>query len=226
MDKDSILLALLKNPHVVENNRSTFQWIVDTAGVGNRNTCRKILNELRNQKLIVEEPMKNYKNGQKKWFILTKKGKTKAQQFLLDKINQCLSSLEVITGSLNPAEVRADIDSKYDILWEFMVNNQNSFKRKQFTEKVEEFTRKQAEMAKPLHQSLYRLHKILTHLRRGEVDYSQYVTVVKGDGNDPLTIPLRFLEGIDFVSLFFLAYSTNLQDLKIRWNAKPSNSKV
>ena len=216
-ESDGILLALLKNPNIVEEKQSTFQWVVDSAGIGNRNRCRKLLNKLTEQRLVKEEPEKSYRNGQKKWFSLTEKGKNKGRQLIIDNVNQCFNSLEIVTKSLNPAKVRKEFDSKIDSLWELMVKNKKPFKGKPFNEKVAEFTCRQAEPAKPLFESLRRLHKILSNFRMGDVNYNQYVTIVMND-SDALTIPIRLLKGIDFAGLFFLGLSKN-HECEMEWKA-------
>jgi hypothetical protein len=219
-DNYNVLLSLLKNPGIVEKRQSTFQWVVNTSSIPNRNRCRATLNELKKQKLMREEPeIKNWKIGQKKWFSLTEKGRNKGLKLVVDEINQGLSILESLTSTLDPVKIRKDIDLEIDSLWELMLNDERPFEEKSFSEKVEYFNRRQSETARPLFESLRRLHKILTNFRTGEVDYSQYITVVRGNGSDPLTIPLRLLKGIDFVGLFFLSQSRN-QELEAKWNAK------
>jgi predicted transcriptional regulator len=220
MEEDNILLALLKNPDVVTGEKSTFQWIVDTA-VPNRNRCRAILTDLKKRKIVKEEP-EGWKKGQRKWFSLTEKGKNNGLQLVANNINQLLSILEAVATTVVPEEFRKDYDLKFEELWDRMVSNEKPFKGKTFLEKVEEFERRQAEPAEPMFESLRRLHKILTTFRSGEVDCSQYITVVMGNGSDPLTIPNRLLRGINFANLFFMGQSKN-QKLEMEWNIKSTN---
>jgi predicted transcriptional regulator len=221
MEENNILLSLLRNPSAIANKKTTFQWVVDNANIPNRNRCGAILSALIKKGLIREDP-KIWKQGQKKFFSLTEEGKRKGMQLAVDSINQGMDILESISSMVNPVQFRTDFDLKEELLWNQMANNEESFIGKSFPEKVNNFLVKQTMMTKPVFESFRKLHKVLTYFRQGEVDFSKYVTIVRGDGSDPITIPLRLLEEIKFGRLFFLSYSKNLQDLKVQWSPKPN----
>jgi predicted transcriptional regulator len=216
MEQNNVILILLRHPKEVENKGTTFQWIMENAGILNRNRCRKVLTNMQSTGLIQEDPQ-NWKKGQKKWFSLTEKGKNKGAQLAVENINQGLSILEQLSIELNPEKVSEYIGSKITSAWDLMVKDEQPFKGKSFKEKGEDFMLKQAEPAKPIFEALRRLHKILTYFRTREVDCNQYVTIVRSNGSDPLTISLKLLEGINFVELFFLSHSKNNKELEIKW---------
>lgn len=227
MEINDILLALLKNPLVVVANQSTFQWIVDTANIPNRNRCRTRLTELKKKKLIKEEPENNiWRKGRKKWFSLTEKGKNKALEIIADQINESLNALEIIIKDVDPIEFEKEYNAKKQEYWSNMVNNRNKFKGKQFHEKVDVFIHEQAKPIEPIFKTLEKLHEVLTYFRMGVNDYNKYTTIICGEKNEALTIPTRLLKGINFKELFFLNFIGNRQELEIEWQQIKQNNHI
>jgi DNA-binding MarR family transcriptional regulator len=71
----------------------------------------------------------------------------------------------------------------------------------------------QQELMDPILDSMFRLHLMLTRLREPDSDCDNFVTVIKD--TKPLTIPVKFLEGIDFD---LLSYLTSKKDTKsVQW---------
>lgn len=207
---------------LLENGKMNFQEIVNEC-IPNRNRCHETLLRLTNERLIRYEP-RDWRRGQPKKFSLTKKGKQKAAKLAISSVNRGLTIVEHLIAELDAAKIKEEIDSKISSHWRLMVNDEYPFKGKSFSEKVQNFIDKQALPTRPIFETFKRLHKILTHFRRGEVDFSKYITIVKGDGSDALTIPLNLLKGLDFAKLFFLSHVNNLQEMEIEWKPKTNDS--
>ena len=205
---------------LLEREKMSFQEISEGQ---NRNKCNKILDELIGKGFAETEPQQ-WKKGQKKWFSLTKKGQQEGIKLTSANITEGLRYLDIFSSKLSPTDVKEMEDFEINADWNEMVEGRRIFKNKTFQEKVQIFTRKQAQPRKLIYDTIRRLHKIMVRLQRAQDDYSKYIAIIKGDGSDPLTIPLRLLEGIDFNGLFWISAISNLQDAKIKWKFEADDS--
>jgi predicted ArsR family transcriptional regulator len=74
----------------------------------------------------------------------------------------------------------------------------------------------QQELMGPILDSMFRLHLLLTRLHEPDSDCDNFITVIKDAKS--LTIPVKFLEGIDFDLLLYLSSKKDIQS--VQWTYK------
>ncbi len=186
----------------------------------NRNKCGKRLNILLKKGLITKN-IKKVKTPQATTithhFNLTTKGRefTIRQQLITSEqlINTGLDELENVLSCLEPEKVKEIFDRHENINRQKMINdNKNVFEKRQA-----DYVMAEVKEHRPIFSSMFRLHAILTKLRAPNAPLEDYTTIIKGQTTVPLTVPLRFLEGIDFNHLFLLGHFKGAP--KIKWTA-------
>ncbi len=191
--------------------------------VKNSNTCQNILAILKSKGLIKQDT-EAWKRGQTKVFSLTDKGKEKALIILTQKIQQSTSTirdefqtLEKMGNTLLLASsqvITAD-NTAYEAAWNRMINEPFS---------NQHFIIDQAQFRLPLYDAFRSMHGLLTQLQRHSDQSNLYVTIINND--EPITIPKRLLEGINFNRLRSLSNNRNLPDAKICWTGNSSDPVV
>jgi DNA-binding HxlR family transcriptional regulator len=191
-------------------------------------TISKYLKELTNKKRLRKTPGQENEAFRPKYHITSKGRECFLELSNIDVQTGCALLQDIFKKAADPNAFRKWYKEKNTSNWNEMV-------KKPFSEEnIKEYERKEAALHSPLADACATIHEALTliEFESEKVDYNQYATIIKGDGSRPLTIPLWFLEGIDFERLHVISKITfedqkgNTQDQKIRWTPTLTGSSV
>jgi DNA-binding HxlR family transcriptional regulator len=173
-------------------------------------TLKKALERLEKKKLVCRQVDQGRKYPPPVRYSLSRKGieTVDPQLFSADvaEVNNAVKNLENLSSDLisDPNRLRKWYTEERDANWNELVNNPQ---KKSFQERGNEFIQKEAELQRPIFNTLRSMHKIICNISlkdipKSEADYNSHVTVVK-DGY-PYLVPAELLRGLDYP--FTLAY--------------------
>ena len=218
--EQTIIETLLKNENL------SFRGLQRETKISPR-ILKKHITTLRKNGLVREEIDKSWKwkfnkvDNRPRIHSLTNKGLETGFQLGAIHIKQGLRILESISVGLDPSKVSESINAETKALEDKMTKDKQPFKGKRFGKKIEEYQRRLELLREPILEPLKSLLRIYIQLQSRDMDFDKIITIVEGNRN-PITIPSRLLDGIDFRWVAFLIYFKNSQDLKIHWTPKPS----
>ena len=183
----------------------------------------------RAKKALVSEGLLNRENRghQQIFYNLTKKGQKECMSGSLEAVQQSIKNLEQLISILlsNPARLEEWFQKEEDIFYKETVgaaqNKPETFS-KDFRGAYSKYIARGVELWRPIFDSMFKLHEILVKFRAPlketqTNDCSQFVTVIDRNNTEPLIIPSRLLEGIDFKELNIIGYDKFPEDRRIQW---------
>jgi hypothetical protein len=183
----------------------------------------------RAKKALLSEGLLHRENcgHQQIFYKLTKKGQKECLSGSLEAVQQSIKNLEQFTSILlsNPARLEEWLQTEEDIFYKETVgaaqNNPETFSEA-FRGAYFEYIAKGVELWRPIFDSMFRLHELLVKFRTplkedSNNECGQFITVIDRNNAEPLIIPSRLLEGIDFEELNLIGYDKYPEDRRIHW---------
>lgn len=154
-----------------------FQEIWDsTTQKSHRNSLCKLVKSSIAQGFVKAEP-KDWKQGMKKYFSLTEKGRKEAIRLASKEVNECLITLEGISSLIASDPVK---------LRQFLNRETEQIERSTFLSKgvngdsISEYLQKEVDLFKPIKDACRNLHRVHSNLL-GNGNSENSVTLIYGD---------------------------------------------